>query len=497
MPYDSANRRLKIEAHDASRVEWSMYIPLPRGSEVYEAEVSLQLEFPENVYVPHDGWEQMQILARLSSPDEETPEQEPITLDGLRRSALGVARRLKLLRESIPRVAVAHSLNPMPVPPSLAKDVGRILDEGVAALAHARSTFAASRPDDSADLARERVLADEFLSGQLLELLTVAEETCARMLAPAALPEYRVVAEKLRDRVASALAAELDERERRHEMLPDGEDLEALSLFLDRAAQLKKHFQEVLFLEPRAKMIDEAVRNWVGLSGAATAFVIYFGLQALQTSAAAGLGLWTLMTVGAVAYALKDRAKELTRQWLSGKLSRLYANRLLVLREPSRFDRARTVVMRARETMVQERVTRADPLNPGSGAVQRLVTLHYKQRARVKRLKGPSAEAFERLKIVFRYDLAPILTRLDDSPKRVPVPSGDGVRFADAPRLYRVPLTLLVETPAGAERRDALIVLNRRGIARIVPMGGPPAVAAPDLELPELDDNGAELLPQA
>ena len=36
------------------------------------------------------------------------------------------------------------------------------------------------------------------------------------------------------------------------------------------------------------------------LSGAATAFVIYFGLQALQTSAAAGLGLWTLMTVGAV-----------------------------------------------------------------------------------------------------------------------------------------------------------------------------------------------------
>ena len=40
------------------------------------------------------------------------------------------------------------------------------------------------------------------------------------------------------------------------------------------------------------------------------------------------------MTVGAVAYALKDRAKELTRQWLTGKLSRLYANRLLVLREP-------------------------------------------------------------------------------------------------------------------------------------------------------------------
>src|SRR5207237_893473 len=125
---------------------------------------------------------------------------------------------------------------------------------------------------------------------------------------------------------------------------------------VERAAHLKKHFQEVLFLEPQAKMIDEAVRNWVGISGAATAFVIYFGLQVLQTSAAAGLGLWTLMTVGAVAYALKDRAKELTRQWLSGKLSHLYANRLLALREPEKLERKRSVGMRAREAMSQDRV---------------------------------------------------------------------------------------------------------------------------------------------
>jgi hypothetical protein len=496
MADESANRRLKIEAHDASRVEWSMYIPLPRDREVSEAEVSLRLEFPENVYLPQDGWEQLQILARLSSPDEESAAPEPVTVDGLRRSALGVARRLKLLRESIPRVAVAHSLNPMPVAPSLARELDRILDQAGAALAHARATLVGPRPGDAPELARERALADEFLSGQLLELLTVAEETCARMLAPAGLPGYRAVAQKLRGRVADGLAAELRQREQRGEMLPDGEDVEALALFLDRGAQLKKHFQEVLFLEPETKMIDEALRNWVGLSGAATAFIIYFGLQALQTSAAAGLGLWTLMTVGAVAYALKDRAKELTRQWLAGKLSHLYANRVLALREPQKFERSRNIVLRARESMAQARVARPDPLNPGSGAVQRVVTLDYRQRARVTRLKGESAPAFERLKIVFRYDLAPILTRLDDSVKRVPVPAGGGVRFADAPRLYRVPLTLQVATPAGVERREALIVLNRHGIARIVPEGTAQPVAPAEPELPELDDDGAELLPQ-
>src|SRR5205814_6943384 len=158
------------------------------------------------------------------------------------------------------------------------------------------------------------------------------------------------------------------------------------------------HFQEVLFLEPETKMVDEALRNWVGLSGAATAFVIYFGLQALQTSAAAGLGLWTLMTVGALAYALKDRAKELSRQWLAGKLSHLYANRVMLLREPARYDRGRNVVLRARESLAQDRLTRADPLNPGTGATQRVVTVHYRQKARVMPLKGPTGTVFERLK---------------------------------------------------------------------------------------------------
>ena len=95
----NANKRLKIEAHDASRVEWSVYIALPKGKETNEADVDLRLEFPENVYAAHDGWEQLQILARLSSPDEDAASTEPITFDGVRRAALGVARRMKLLRD--------------------------------------------------------------------------------------------------------------------------------------------------------------------------------------------------------------------------------------------------------------------------------------------------------------------------------------------------------------------------------------------------------------
>jgi hypothetical protein len=493
---DLPGRRLKIEAHDASRVEWSIYLPLPRDKTAFEAEVDLHLEFPENVYAPHDGWDQLQILTRLSSPDDDAPGAAP-TSDGVRRSALGYARKMKLLRESIPRAAVAHSLNPMPFAPSLAKDLAAILDKADALLLQARELLTRKLEPDSAEMQRERDLADEFLSGQLLELLTVAEETSRRMRQPGALPQYRELAEKLNLRVEEMLSRELRERESRGELLPDGEDGEALALFLDRAASLKKHFQEVLFLEPEAQMIDQAVRNWVGLSGAATAFVIYFGLQALQTSAAAqaSLGIGTLMTAGALAYALKDRAKELTRQWLSGKLSHLYAQRVLLLREPQRYDRSRNVVMKARESLAQSRISQPDPLNPGTGAVQRVVIVDYKQRARVTRLRGPTGAVYERLKVVFRYDLSPILSRLDDSVKRVPVPDSGGVRFADVPRLYRVPMSVSLTTAAGVEKRDVVIVLSRRGIARLASFVEPPQPLA-ELELPDLDEL-PDLLPQS
>jgi len=57
------------------------------------------------------------------------------------------------------------------------------------------------------------------------------------------------------------------------------------------------------------------VARRVGIGGAAAAFVGYFVLNMLQSNAAAraGLGLGTVLTLGAIAYALKDRMKELTR----------------------------------------------------------------------------------------------------------------------------------------------------------------------------------------
>lgn len=487
----------RIEAHDASRIEWAVYVPLsPAGDGA--AEVDLSLEVPENVHAPHDGWEQFQILARLSTPDEDGAPSQPSSVDELRRAALGFARRLKLVREALPRAHLAHALHPLPLPPALLRDLGALVDRAAAIHAEGRERLTLRGADDSRDLLRERDLADEFLSGQLLELLTVAEESCGRMLGPTArgLPAYRAAAEALRARVGRALEAELGERVRRGYPVPEEGDALALSAYLERAALLKKHFQGLLFLEPEVAMIDQEARNLVALCGAATAFLFYFSLQALQSSAAAraGLGVGTVVTLGAFAYALKDRMKELTRQWLSGKLSHLYANRLLTLRAPARLDRERPTVLQARETFTQTRESRPDALNPAAGDTGRVVVLRYRQRIKVKRAAG-ALSPFSRVKLVCRYDLSPLLPRLDDSVKRVPVPSygSERIRFADAPRIYRLAVHLRLRTEAGESVRSAAVLLQRAGIGAVMPtpalVGPAPAQPAGD----EGDVSGAAL----
>jgi len=174
-----------------------------------------------------------------------------------------------------------------------------------------------------------------------------------------------------------------------------------------------------------------------------------------------------------------------------GKLSHLYANRVLILREPERLERGERRPARARVAGQAPKPGR--PAEPGSapskGGHARL------QAAR----PGDAAQGSARRPSSGSRSF-PVRTSLHphapgDSVKRVPVQAGPGVTLRQClPALPR-PLSLLVSTPAGVEKREAVIVLNRRGIARIV-RRRPPAVRPAEVELPDLADDGAELVPQ-
>src|SRR5690606_6702091 len=136
---------------------------------------------------------------------------------------------------------------------------------GVRELRDERTRLSTGRQGEAPELTRERALAAEFLSNHVIELVSkvqrsVDEELCGPR---SRLREaYADAAAELRRFLAEELAAELAYRELRGMIRPDDRDPWQLERFVSRASLLKKHFQEVLFLDLDAERSYERFRNW-------------------------------------------------------------------------------------------------------------------------------------------------------------------------------------------------------------------------------------------
>ena len=75
----------------------------------------------------------------------------------------------------------------------------------------------------------------------------------------------------------------------------------------------------------------------------------------------------------------------------------------------------------------------------------------------------------KRVKHVFRYDLSPLFTRLDDAVKQIPVldKSTHRVRFTEAPRSYRFPIRIRVACEGLTHEELAVVVLHKGGLDRL------------------------------
>jgi len=81
---ESSPLKLKLERHDASRIEWSVYLPMPRGLRATEGEVSCaSRSLKTRTAAQRLG--PAQLLARLSSPRSEAGDQGARSLDEVRR----------------------------------------------------------------------------------------------------------------------------------------------------------------------------------------------------------------------------------------------------------------------------------------------------------------------------------------------------------------------------------------------------------------------------
>src|SRR5271170_337050 len=96
---------VRLEVHDASRLEWSISIPLPEGSVLAYA-IDVELEIPANAFARHTPWNQLQSFTRLDGPALAPDSVSGVTIDGLRRRAIAVANKLARASDAFTRHCV-------------------------------------------------------------------------------------------------------------------------------------------------------------------------------------------------------------------------------------------------------------------------------------------------------------------------------------------------------------------------------------------------------
>jgi hypothetical protein len=471
---------LRLGVHDSSRVEWAASVGLPESGERHY-EVQFTLRIPAHLYSPHNVWDQKQTFTRLQSPSEEGQiHVERVDLDELRRDTLGVAHRLKQLREKFERACTGASVQlAQAIHPTLEPSLNECITQSVDVVEEMRAALGrpVSEKFIAPEVRREWDLADEFLSHRLLDLLGAAQRSLDEVLMGERSrmrdlePEW---VDDLRCRIAEALAAELEHRRDRGWVVPGAASPTVLSRFVERGSMLKKHFQDVLFLDVEAYMVDARLRNWTGVMAACLAATFWLGFTLLPfgPGARAGIGLLTFGTASAIGYAMKDRIKELTRAWLAGRLTRMYGQRAVRLRLPARVDGKHSVLLEARETFDCTAQTDDDALNRDVGRTQRQMVLTFRMKVELRPSEVLRGKQIRSIKHVFRYDLDPIFSRLDNAVKPVPIldEKARRVLFVEAPKEYRVPVRVVALQEGQPESStDGVLVLSKRGIERLEP----------------------------
>jgi hypothetical protein len=426
-------------------------------------DIDFQIEIPSHLFPQHAPWERLQQFARLDQADS-APDTK--TIDGLRRHVVSLAARLTRTSEGFARhCRLATS-------PSADEEVmlglRTWLEGGIRVVFEARARLAKPADGDPDELVRERNLVDEYLSTRLLEFLAGAERALDRSLEDAETLDVASVTE----RICEALNAEVAYRRAHGFVDASSGAARDLERYTERASLLKKHFQEVLFLEPEryavADRIHHLVAALVAILASTWAFMWQIMLANRSTGGTALSGLIAVALIAGVVYAAKDRIKEVGRAWVAGKVHKLYAQRVVRFQVPAGRHGMSGTLVRARESFNETELARPDPLNPESAARVHSTVVQYVQRGEIvpsKRL----AEEGTRIKQVFRYDLSPLFARLDDATKQVPVFDAvmRKVRFADAARYYRLPVRIVVTHKGTAHEQEGVLVVHKRGLERV------------------------------
>lgn len=466
---------VRLGVHDASRVEWSFSVPLPENAPL-RYKLCVRMQIPS--IVRQEPWEQLQTFTRLDGPLLTEQRGAPITVDALRRGALALVAKLSRASDAFNRYCrLAVNAREVMTAGELEEALLVGLEAAERTLEDGRRRFAVKVEGEATEVSLERELLDEYTSVRFLEMLASSERALGQLArALEGSPGLVEAVSNVESRVADTLGCELRHRDEAGYIQTDPSSPEALERYLERASRLKKHFQEVLFLEAETFQVAERIHHYVAALAAVVASTWAFAWQIALTNRGVSMGsqvssgIVVLAVVGGIVYASKDRLKEVGRIWVSRKVHRvLGAQRVARYRAPAKRLPRRDVIVDARESFDQNVEQLPDTLNPESGATMSVKVLEYRHRGTVKPQATLTESGVRRVKHVFRYDMSPLFAHLDDAKKSIPVldEGSHRVRFIDAPRCYKIPITMTLEEGGAEWSETATLVLHKSGLARI------------------------------
>lgn len=461
-----------LSIHDASRIAWDIVLPLLPDRDLRYA-LELELEIPADIFVAHDPWARLQSRARLDIQRAAALDQGD-SIDSLRRSIVGICAKLAWARDGFARHCTllrgaestpGEQLQPLRLWIAVAERV----------VSGAREGAVLQDPVDPSAEARERSLGDEYLSAQLWVALT----DCAR-----ALEETRAGYEGLSSEMeeafagieaalADALATEIDYRLEHGFACASPRSTRELERMLLRTRALKKHFHRVLFLEAEAYQVSNRLNGWFSAFAAVLAYLWFFFWQLAldrerDSFPAIGSGVLLVALITAVVYASREKLKEVGRNWIAGRVQRLFAQRVARYRLQGTAPGMGSPVVTAREFFSQSTALRPEPLDAGIGGGVGVTVVRFVHRGLLRRVPLHNVRA-SHVRHVFRYDLSPLFPRLHDAVKGLAVPdrATHRVVIAEVPRNYQLPVRVTLRTDGGQVEQRGTIILNKNGLLRV------------------------------
>ncbi|APR84776.1 Hypothetical protein A7982_10125 [Minicystis rosea] len=456
-PAGGPDASLRLSIHDTCRLEWEVTIPFEPARRVsYEVDVALAI--PSPVFTPHVPWSQLQSYARLDHAVDAGPAGSSV--EALRGEVVAVAGELSSLGRELADVGLRTA--------ALASGahLARALDASLIVARVARARLTSGLPGDLAAVTEERRRADDYLSLQLIAMLTGAARALDEARTLTTVPEEAFMAAE--ERIVRALAAENGHRRKQGFVCADPSSPSSLGDYMEHVSRLKKHFHATLFLDAEVR---QRARPWLSTAFVfivvTVTFLVQGAIDPRYHSAASRARVLAAALLMGLLFALRDRIRELGVSWWIGRRHRAYGQRFVSYRLPAHLPAIERIAVRAREAFDREEAR--DPDLSGDDGGKPYIALRFSHRGMLSPAPTLAAPGARRVKHVFRYDLSPLFTRLSDAVKPLAVvdPETRRLRVVDAPRIYRLPIRVRLRCGSLDRTTRATLVINKHGLLRL------------------------------